>query len=59
MAVSSLILLFSCCVADKLKRTALLHAVMSGHTHIASYLLSLGASANVADSSGKACCVGP
>ena len=40
-------------VIDKLKKTALIHAVMSGHTHIASYLISLGASANVADTSGN------
>ena len=40
-------------VVDKLKKTALIHAVMSGHTHIASYLISLGASANVADTSGN------
>ena len=29
-----------------------MYAVMSGHTHIASYLLSLGSNANIADSSG-------
>ena len=39
--------------SDKLKRTPLMHAVMSGHAHIASFLLSLGASANAADSSNN------
>ena len=38
---------------DKLKRTALVHAVMSGHAHIASYLLSVGANPNIPDSSGN------
>ena len=38
---------------DKLKRTALIYAVMSGHAHVASYLLSLGADPNVADTSGN------
>ena len=39
--------------ADKLKRTALIHAVKSGHTHVASYLIALGANTDVADTSGK------
>ncbi len=41
------------CLPDKLKRTALIHAVMNGHAHVASYLLSLGADPNVSDSSGN------
>lgn len=40
-------------VVDKLKRTPLIHAIMSGHTHIASYLISLGANVAAADSSNN------
>ena len=32
-----------------------MHAVMNGHTHIASYLLNLGANPNQADTSGNTC----
>ncbi|XP_064602038.1 poly [ADP-ribose] polymerase tankyrase-like isoform X2 [Liolophura sinensis] len=39
--------------ADKMKRTALIHAVMNGNAHIASYLLRMGADANRIDSSGN------
>ena len=39
-------------VSDKLKRTALVHAVKSGHTNVASYLIALGASTEIADTSG-------
>lgn len=38
---------------DKMKRTALIHAVMNGNAHIASYLLRMGADANRSDSSGN------
>ncbi|XP_045173685.2 poly [ADP-ribose] polymerase tankyrase-like [Mercenaria mercenaria] len=38
---------------DKLKRSALIHAVLNGNTHIASYLLHLGADQNRCDSSGN------
>lgn len=38
---------------DKLKRTALTHAVIDGNSHIASYLLMLGADPDVADNSGN------
>ena len=41
--------------ADRFKRTALIHAIMNGHAHIASYLLRLGASPTHADSSGNTC----
>ena len=40
---------------DKLARTPLIHAVMNGQAHVASYLLSLGANPNQADSSGNTC----
>lgn len=40
-------------LTDKLKRTALTHAVMNGNTNVASYLLYLGADPNHADSSGN------
>ena len=39
--------------SDRQKRTALFHAVMNGHSHIASYLLRAGASPLAADSSGN------
>ena len=39
--------------SDKLRRTALVHAVMNGHAHVVSYLLSLGADPNQVDSSGN------
>ena len=39
--------------SDKLKRSALIHAVLNGNTHIASYLLHLGADPNRCDSSGN------
>ena len=42
-----------CCFSDKLKRTALTHAVMNGNSTVASYLLYLGADPNRADSSGN------
>ena len=45
--------LIYCLLPDKLKRTALTHAVMNGHTTVASYLLYLGADPNRADSSGN------
>ncbi|KAL4238217.1 hypothetical protein ACF0H5_002929 [Mactra antiquata] len=38
---------------DKLKRSALIHAVMNGNTHVASYLLNIGADPNRADTSGN------
>ncbi|WAR19580.1 TNKS1-like protein [Mya arenaria] len=38
---------------DKLKRSALIHAVMNGNTHVASFLLHLGANPNRCDSSGN------
>ncbi|XP_052272329.1 poly [ADP-ribose] polymerase tankyrase-like isoform X2 [Dreissena polymorpha] len=40
-------------ILDKLKRSALTHAVINGHTHVASYLLNLGANPNCSDSSGN------
>lgn len=40
-------------LADKLKRTALTHAVLNGNTNVASYLLYLGADPNRVDSSGN------
>ena len=40
-------------VADKFKRTALIHACQEGAAHVASYLLARGANPNVADSSGN------
>ena len=40
---------------DKLKKTPLIHAVLNGHAHVASYLLSEGANPNAADSSGNTC----
>ena len=33
----------------------MIHAVMNGEAHVASYLLSLGAAPNQADSSGNTC----
>jgi len=39
--------------ADKLNRTALMHAAMSGHAHIMSYLLNLGVTLDHIDSSGN------
>ena len=42
-------------MSDKLKRTALIHACMSGQAHVVAYLLSLGANPNQADSSGNTC----
>ena len=42
-----------CNISDKLKRSALTHAVMNGNTHIASLLLSLGANPDRCDSSGN------
>lgn len=41
------------CGVDKLKRTALVHAAMSGHGHVVSYLLSIGSHPNIPDSSGN------
>lgn len=41
--------------ADKLKRTALMHACMNGSTTVASFLLNLGADPNAADTSGNTC----
>ena len=38
-----------------MKRTPLIHAVMNGQAHVASYLLSIGANPNAADSSGNTC----
>ena len=38
---------------DKLKKTPLIHAVLNGHAHVASYLLREGANPNVADTSGN------
>ncbi|XP_067682285.1 poly [ADP-ribose] polymerase tankyrase-like [Haliotis asinina] len=38
---------------DKFKRSALTHAVINGNSHVASYLLYLGADPNRADSSGN------
>ncbi|GAB1609603.1 poly [ADP-ribose] polymerase tankyrase-like isoform X2 [Argonauta hians] len=38
---------------DKMRRTALIHAVMNGNTHVVSYLLSLGSDPNNTDSSGN------
>lgn len=38
---------------DKLKRSALIHAVMNGNTHVASHLLHLGADPDRVDSSGN------
>ncbi|XP_055957133.1 poly [ADP-ribose] polymerase tankyrase [Patella vulgata] len=38
---------------DKFKRTALTHAIKNGNTHVASYLLYLGADPNRTDSSGN------
>ncbi|XP_029642629.1 poly [ADP-ribose] polymerase tankyrase isoform X2 [Octopus sinensis] len=38
---------------DKMRRTALIHAVMNGNTHVVSYLLSLGSDPNHTDSSGN------
>ncbi|XP_070180050.1 poly [ADP-ribose] polymerase tankyrase-like isoform X2 [Littorina saxatilis] len=38
---------------DKLKRSALMHAVINGNTNVASYLLYLGADPNRTDSSGN------
>lgn len=40
-------------IADKLKRTALTHAVINGNANVASYLLYLGADPNHVDSSGN------
>ena len=40
---------------DKVKRTALVHAVMNGATTVASYLLNLGADPNAKDSSDNHC----
>ena len=40
-------------VVDKLKRTALMHASMSGRAHVVSYLLNLGVDADHADTSGN------
>ena len=40
-------------LADKLKKTPLIHAVLNGHAHVASYLLREGANPNVADTSGN------
>ena len=40
---------------DKLKKTPLIHAVLNGHAHVVSYLLSEGANPNAADSSGNTC----
>ena len=42
-------------VADKLKKTPLIHAVLNGHAHVVSYLLSEGANPNAVDSSGNTC----
>lgn len=39
--------------SDRRKKTALLHAVMNGMTHVASYLLHQGANPKTADSSGN------
>ena len=39
--------------ADKLKRSALTHAILNGNTNVASYLLYLGADPNRKDSSGN------
>uniref|UniRef100_T1IYM8 Poly [ADP-ribose] polymerase n=1 Tax=Strigamia maritima TaxID=126957 RepID=T1IYM8_STRMM len=38
---------------DKFKRTALTHAIINGHAHIASHLLRLGSDPNNTDSSGN------
>ena len=38
---------------DKLKRSALTHAIVNGNTNVASYLLYLGADPNRRDSSGN------
>ncbi|XP_025104527.1 LOW QUALITY PROTEIN: tankyrase-like protein [Pomacea canaliculata] len=40
-------------LTDKLKRTALTHAVINGNANVASYLLYLGADPNHVDSSGN------
>ncbi|XP_022239134.1 tankyrase-like protein isoform X2 [Limulus polyphemus] len=40
-------------VRDKKYRTALTHAVINGHAHVASYLLRIGADPNTKDSSGN------
>ena len=38
-----------------MKKTPLIHSVLNGHAHVASYLLSEGANPNAADSSGNTC----
>lgn len=43
----------TCPFADKLKRSALTHAILNGNTNVASYLLYLGADPNRKDSSGN------
>ena len=40
-------------LTDKLKRTALTHAILNGNANVASYLLYLGADPNRKDSSGN------
>ncbi|XP_013787560.2 serine/threonine-protein phosphatase 6 regulatory ankyrin repeat subunit B-like, partial [Limulus polyphemus] len=40
-------------VGDKRHRTALTHAIINGHAHVASYLLRIGADPNTKDSSGN------
>lgn len=40
-------------LSDKLKRTALIHAVRDGNANVVSYLLNRGADPNVTDSSGN------
>ncbi|XP_076308551.1 LOW QUALITY PROTEIN: poly [ADP-ribose] polymerase tankyrase-like [Tachypleus tridentatus] len=40
-------------IGDKRHRTALTHAIINGHAHVASYLLRIGADPNTKDSSGN------
>ncbi len=40
---------------DKQKRTAFMHAVMSGHAHVVSFFLNMGSNPNHADASGNTC----
>jgi centrosomal protein CEP128 len=46
-------LYFECNFADKLKRSALTHAIINGNANVASYLLYLGADPNRKDSSSN------